>query len=134
MHVKKLNKLLNTTHKHGLADHVGKRAVIPAGHVTGVDDTEIRIWEHTKAQVPLTQDKDVDGNATFKHSSWRSAQFVAKHRGYSIIVGISIPLTALQFEILPGTSAVPGMKGMRIWAEFREHKHGKIFIRKYKNN
>lgn len=61
-------------------------------------------------------------------------KFVAKHRDYSIIAGISIPLTALQFEILPGTSAVPGMKGMRIWAEFREHKHGKIFIRKYKNN
>lgn len=23
---------------------------------------------------------------------------------------------------------------MRIWAEFREHKHGKVFMRKYKNN
>lgn len=27
-----------------------------------------------------------------------------------------------------------GTKGMRIWAEFREHKHGKVFMRKYKNN
>lgn len=129
---KKLNKLLNTTYKHGLADYEGKRAVIST--VTDVDNREIRTWEHTKARVPLTQDEGVDGNATFKHSSWRSAQFVVKHRDYSIIAGISISLTALQFEILPGTSAVPGMKGMRIWAEFREHKHEKIFIRKYKNN
>lgn len=40
---KKLNKLLNTTHVHGLADCVGKRAVIPTGYVTSVDDTGIRI-------------------------------------------------------------------------------------------
>lgn len=62
---KKLNKLLNKTTKHGLADCVGKRAVISAGYVTRVGDTR----EHTKARVPLTQHEGVDGNATFKHSS-----------------------------------------------------------------
>lgn len=62
---KKLNKLLNKTTKHGLADCVGKRAVISAGYVTRVGDTR----EHSKARVPLTQHEGVDGNATFKHSS-----------------------------------------------------------------
>lgn len=43
MHTKKkLNKLLNTTLKHGLADHLGKRAVISTAYVTGVDDTGVR--------------------------------------------------------------------------------------------
>lgn len=81
MHMKeKWNKRLNTTHKHGLADHEWKWSMIPAGYVTRVDDTEIRMWEHTTARVPLKPGEGVDGNATFKRSSWRSAQFVAKHR------------------------------------------------------
>jgi len=78
-------------------------------------------------------DEGVDGNAILKHNSWRSAQFVANTE--------MIPSSSRDFYS-SYRSAVwniardlnSGMKGMRMGAEFREHKHGKVFMRKYKNN
>lgn len=45
---KKRSELLNITHKHGLVKCGWKGAVISSGQVTGLDDTEIRMQEHTE--------------------------------------------------------------------------------------
>lgn len=105
---KKWRELLNTTLKHGFAECGWKKAVISSGQDTGLDVTEIRTWERTEARALLILVAGLDGNAILKGNSWGSAQLVDQHRDDPIIYqgSSSTPLTTLQLEILPGTSAV----------------------------
>lgn len=96
---KKWSELLNTTHKHRVEECGWKKVVISSGQDTGLDDTEIRTWEHTDARVLLMLVVGLDGNAILKGNSWGSAQLVDKHRDDPIIYQgllLLLPLCSLK--------------------------------------